>query len=301
MGEKRPLNPVEELRRDKLEKLKKCFSELEGYKRNKLTLQYPVFFVPGWTCEDCAAWKKPYEKIPKKYKEYYKPAKYWIDEIIENKEQAHFIEFTDQESKDSPSFMKLGEYLKKKLIAITQERPINLVGHSMGGLDIRSAISDVKEPALNTRNVITVGTPNNGTLEAGLLNWKFVQDMVKKFKKMKDYHIIQGCNLYRGSNPIREINEPKERLNLLEKIDKFYVFMGLRDSTVKSSPKLKKDGISEDLYEEKVKIIQTASAEHSGKDGITQDPRLFLPIIKILCGIELKDDFNHGYIYRKET
>jgi len=37
MRQKRPLSPVEELRREKLEKLEKCFTELETYKKNKLT------------------------------------------------------------------------------------------------------------------------------------------------------------------------------------------------------------------------------------------------------------------------
>ncbi len=299
MVRKRSSDPVEELRRQKLEKLEKCFAELESYKKNKLKLQYPAFFVPELAGEDCSAWMKPYKNIPKRYKKYYRPAKYWVDEIIENKEQAHYVIFAEEESENSASFLELGKYLKKELVDLAQGDPINLVGHSMGGLDIRSAILDNEKPTLNIKNVITVGTPNNGTVEAGLLRFKFIQKIAEKFANFKKHQIVQGRNLFSNSKPIKTINSIENRLNLLSGIDKFFVFMGLRDSTVKGSPKLDEGGIPEDIYEEKVKIIQTSSAEHSGKNGITQDPRLFLPIIRILCGIELEDDHNYGYIYRK--
>ena len=276
MRQKRSLSPVEELRREKLEKLEKCFAELETYKKNKLRLQCPVFFIPGWTGENCAAWKEPYPNIPKKFKKYYRPARHWIDEIIENKEQAHYVTFSDEESENSPSFIELGGYLKRKLLDLARDNPINLVGHSMGGLDIRSAIVDDAQPLLNVKNVVTVGAPNSGTFEAGLLRFKFILNIVGKFKKFAEHHIGQARSLYSGSEPVNKINTRDNRIKMLNRIEKFYVLMGLRDSAVKGSPKLNKDGIPQELYEEKVKTIQTSSAEHSGKNGITQDPRLFL-------------------------
>ncbi len=297
MKEEKSLDPAEELRKEKLEKLEKCFSELESHKPAKLKLLYPTFFVPGWTGENCAAWKEPYKDILKKYKKYYRSAKDWIEEIIDNKDDAHYITFSDEESENSPSFMELGKCLKKQLIDIAQNKPINLVGHSMGGLDIRASILDDGQPKLNVKSVITVGTPNNGTPEAGLFGIGFIRKFVER--KFKPHHIAQGHSMYSSGEFIKTINTIENRLKLLNSVDKFYVLMGLRDSVVKGSPKLNKDGIPEVLYEEKVKTIQTSSAEHSGKDGITQDPRLFLPVIKILCGIEMKDDYNYGYIYRK--
>jgi hypothetical protein len=295
------LSPVEELNKDKLEGVIKCFSELEGYKQNKLNLQYPTFFVPGWTGENCAAWKEPYLDVPKQYKDYYRPIMQWINEIIENNSQAFYITFTEEETESSSSFLELGKYLKNKILTIVQDSPVNLVGHSMGGLDIRVAICDDEKTILNVKNVITVGTPNNGTPEAGLLGWRPIQKLVNHFKKMEPYHIKQGYNLYANSEPIKTINKVENRLKLLQRINKFYIFMGLLDSTVKGSPKLDKDGISEELYKEKVKTpLQTASAEHTGKAGITQDPRIVLPLIKILCGIELVDNFNYGYVFRKD-
>lgn len=290
--------PVREMIKEKLQKLKNCFTELKSYKQNKLRLQYTTFFIPGWTGEDCAAWKELYPNIDKRYEEYYHPAKYWTDSIIENKENAHYIRFVDEETENSASFMELGRCLKKQLVAIAQDKPINLVGHSMGGLDIRSAIIDDEQPRLNVKNVITVGTPNRGDFKAGFLRFKFVRNIMRK-KGFKPHEIEQARNMYTKSGPIKEINRPDNLIKLLERLNKFYIFMGLRDDTVMGSPKLKKDDIPKELYDEKVKIFQTTGAKHTNKDGVTQDARIFLPIIKVLCGIELVDNNNYGYIYRK--
>jgi len=286
MQRKRPSNPIKELRKNKLENLKKCFSELESYRKNKLKLQYPVFFVPGWTSEDCSAWKDVSPDIPKKFRKYYLPAKYWIGEIVENIDQAHFVTFTEKQTKSSPSFIELGKYLKGKVLRAANGRQINLVGHSMGGLDIRAAMLDSRKPLLKVKNVVTVGTPNNGE--------KRVKVLVK-FKKYPRHHKIQCLNMHPKSEAMKMIDSPESRVQLLSSIEKFYVFMGMRDLAVMKSPKLNKQGVPSKLYKSKVKIMQTSSARHSGEDGITQDPRIFLPIIKILCGIQLRNNFNYGY------
>lgn len=286
MQRKKPLNPVKELRKRRLENLEKCFCELESYKKNKLKLQRPVFFVPGWTSESCTAWKDVSPDIPKKFKKYYLPARYWIEEIISNKKQAHFITFTDKQTKNSPSFIELGKHLKGKILRATNGRQINLVGHSMGGLDIRAAVLDSKKPFLKVKNIVTVGTPNNGERRVKILV------RVKKYSK---HHKEQCLNMHPRSEAMKMIDSPESRIKLLNSIERFYVFMGMRDLAVMKSPKLSKQGISSNFYKSKVKIIQTSSARHTGKDGITQDPRIFLPIIKVLCGIQLRDNFNYGY------
>jgi hypothetical protein len=301
MREIKETNPVRILRREKEKDLEKDFSELTSYRQNKLKLQYPTFFIPGWTGENCSAWKEFYPNIAKRYKEYYKPIKYWVDEIIGNKEEADFVTFTEEESMSSKSFIELGKYLKQKLFDKVKDSPINLVGHSMGGLDIRAAVIDDEATVLNVKNVITVGTPNNGTPEAGLFKFGLVKDFLTKLGLFKQHHIQQGYNLCSGSIPIRFINTIENKIKLLNKIDKFYVLMGLRDFTVRESPKLNREGIPDDIFDGKVKTIQTFSAEHSNKDGITQDPRILLPMLKILCGIELKDDYNYGYIFRADV
>jgi hypothetical protein len=299
MRENKETNPVRDLRRKKLEELELSYNELVGYEHKKLALQYQTFFIPGWTGENCSAWMRPYDKIKNKYRKYYLPAKHWIEKIVANKEQAYFINL-EKESAKSQNFIELGKHLKRRLLNIATDGPINLVGHSMGGLDIRAAIIDDSMPKLNVKNVITVGTPNQGTGEPGLFGFQFVRNLINKFKKLETYQIAQGYSMFSKGKFVKMINTIENRLKLLNNVGSFYVLMGLRDAVVKGSTKLDLTDIDENVSK-KVSIIQTSSADHSNEDGITQDPRLFLPTIKILCGIELEDDWNRGYIYRKNN
>jgi hypothetical protein len=295
-------NPAEELRKEKLEALQKDFVELESYKKSKLTLQCPTFFVPGWTGEDCAAWKTlPLdEKLPVfwRFKEFYHPAKRWIESIVSNSGDAHYVTFTDEESRRSKSFKDLGGILKDKIVSIAEGYPVNLVGHSMGGLDIRAAVLNDEKPVLNVKNLITVGTPNNGTTEAGLMELRTIRELAGKFGKAA-HHIEQCRNMGSNSLLIKEINTPQNLRKLLDRLETFYVLMGLRDMVVRKSPMLKKDRVPEDIYKEKVKLYQATSDEHSGKDSITQDPRMVLRIIRICCGNPVVEDWNRGYIFKK--
>lgn len=299
----RPTSPVEEMRAEKLADLKKDFAELESYKKNKHTLQYTTFFVPGWTGEDCGAWKSFPSKEELKgiwrYKEFYRPVKLWIEDIFGNSTQAHYITFTDKDSRRSPSFKELGRILKGEIIKKAGKSPVNLVGHSMGGLDIRAAILDDKGPKLNIKNVITVGTPNNGVTASGILELKIAREVMGKFGKKEEHHVKQCHNMATNGRYIKELNTAQNRKKLLEAIDAFYVLMGLRDPVAGNSPKLKKDCIPAELYKEKVRLYQVPSAEHSGKDSITQDPRMVFRIIRVLCGDPLIEKGNKGYIHKK--
>lgn len=293
MADKKYKNEAEKLREERLDEIKSSTSELESYKTGKLKLQCPTFFVPGWTGENCSAWKKQYSGIPLKFKEFFLPIKYWLENIIENPEYAEFIDFVD-ETKDILSFIGFGKVLKekieRKLKALSAERcsPVNLAGHSMGGLDSRAAVLDKKDPLLNVRNLITVGTPNNGN--------KFVRLVANKYPR---HHKEQCLSMHPNSDAMKLINKPESKITLLNSIEKFYIFMGLKDMVAGKSPKLSKEGIPAELYEEKVKIIQATSDEHTDKDGITQDPRMILSIIKVLCGIKLRSSGNKGYFFKR--
>ena len=84
-----------------------------------------------------------------------------------------------------------------------------------------------------------------------------------------------------------------------ERIESFLIFMGMKDITVQNSPKLRLEDVPRDIYQAKFHVYQTSGTEHSGRFSITRDPRVLLPVIKSLCGVELKDDLNHGFIVRK--
>lgn len=293
------LDDLTQEKEKKLKELEQCYIELSSHKKNKLILEYPTFFVPGWTGENSATWLQPYEikKSNKfyepKYSKFYRPIFDWINEIVENSKDAHPVMFTEEETSKSLDFIALGKYLKRKIFEIVKNAPINLVGHSMGGLDIRAAILDDDKYTLNVKTVITLGTPHNGTAEAGLLYLPTFKRLVKKMAGWPSHHIAQGYSMFYKSIFIQQINTTDNRLKFLNSVSKFYDFMGLEDLVVKDSPKLNLEGIG-DSMRSKVETFQVAMAKHSGEAEITKDPRVILPILKILSGIELKNSYNKG-------
>jgi len=303
MNDEKPIDATEQARQEKLKQLEKDFYELKSYQKKKLKFLYPTFFVPGWTSENCATWKYPYTpNKPNKfyethYSKYYRPMLDWINEVVDNKNDAHYITFSEQETSKSFDFVSLGKHLKNKVAELTKDSPVNLVGHSMGGLDIRAAILDNERPKLNIKNVITVGTPNNGESESWFLGFRIIREWAQRFKGYTPYHIAQARSMFSKGPFIQSINSVENRLKLLNDVSSFYVFMGFRDFVVKGSPKLSVDGIDENLRK-KIKLFQIPFDEHTGEFEITQDPNTILPILKILCGIEIKDTLNRG-IFKK--
>lgn len=277
--------PVQEMKEEVEKQMKADLAELEGYKTKKLTFEFPTFFVPGWTGEDSSCWLKPNEKSG------YTPLKEWIDGITLNPEQSNYVKFTDEESKKCESFLDFGELLKKKIWEVIKSGSVNLVGHSMGGLDITAAVINTTAPRLKVNKCITIGTPHQGASGSKLLT---------KIKKYSKHNEIQCINLDPSSEPIKFINTLENRKLFLGSIEKLYIFMGLRDFVVRKGPKFDKTGMDKGYFDSKVKIVQIMSAEHTGKYGITQDPRVVLSLAKLLSGIEIKSTGNKGYIFRKK-
>ena len=299
MNDEKPIDATEQARKEKLAQLEKDFCELESYKSKKLKLLYPTFFVPDWTSETCATWKYPYApKKPNKlyethYGKYYRPILGWINDVVDNKGYVHYVTFSEQETSTSFDFVSLGKYLKNQIVGLAKNSPVNLVGHSMGGLDIRAAILDNEEPKLSVKNVITVGTPNNGVAESWFLGFRKIREWLQYFKGYTPYHIAQARSMFSKGPFIQLINSVENRLKLLNSVDRFYIFMGFRDFVVKGSPKLNVDGIDENLRK-KVKPFPIPFDGHMGEFEITQDPSTILPILKVLSGVEIKDNLNRG-------
>ena len=272
----------------------KALKRLEELKKEKLSLQHDVFFVPGWTDEDATCWLEPYQTG-------YTTMNDWIKMVVLNPEKAHFITFSETESKKCESFLDFAEILKKHIDdTIGLSTPIDLVGHSMGGLDIVAAITQEPNPLLNVKTCITVATPHLGSDLGGL---QFALNNV--IERVPDYQAIQGKNLDPQEEPIIILNKLETRKTLLNRIEKLYTFTGTRDTATFGVARLCENDLDSTLYKEKVVDFHPIDgACHSSEcclyvQGITQDCRTIVNILDILSGKELDiQQGNYGYIFR---
>lgn len=275
------------------EQKKEALLKLREIEQKKITLTRDVFFVPGWSSENCAAWLVPYspENISMKQ---------WVERTIVNwPEKTHFITFTDQESKKCRGFVDFGKILKEKIDSILagKESEFDLIGHSMGGLDISAAIIYQGLPFEKLGNVITLGSPFHGA------EWG---QMVKDFSKFSwfclggwaiirialiakgfsYYHILQLENMNPKGKAIKNFNTRDNRIKLLDSVQKLYTFFGTDDDAVKESALFNGFEIDKDLLKRKLRAVCIEGAQHSGALGLTQDPRVVLKIILALSGTE---------------
>jgi len=265
-----------------------ALSKLTEFKQNKIRLKYPVFFVPGWTDESCSWWQKPYGDK--------QSIKQWIDEIAVNPELAQYITFIE-ETKQCKNFLDFGEVLKNKIWKlIGKNQAFDLVGHSMGGLDIRAALTQENEPLLNCRYCITVATPNCGDNFGGVESFlsRHFRKLMQSVKNMPSYQVDQGKYLDPDYPPIKQVNSLDNRRLFLNNVNKFYELKGTQDFLVQGSAFIDKTGI-EGLFSEKVAAIPIDGCEHVGIKGITLDPRTIAVIIYVLCDIDLKLQLGMNY------
>jgi len=281
---------VQDFTRERGKQKNESLVQLNTFKQRKITLRRPVFFIPGWTDEDCKCWAKgQWGQLS---------IRQWFEDIVANSADSHFITFSDV-TKDCKSFLDFGEALKRKILdVIGADHEFDIVGHSMGGLNTRAAITR-GDPLLHTNKCLTVATPHQGDHLGGIQKFLRTSWLGKIIGTSTPYHIEQGKNLDPDYEPIKIINTDESRRLFLERINKLYQFKGTRDFCVKGSAIMKNNGI-ESLYEEKTEQIIVEGADHTGKIGICQDPRTILTIVKVLLDIELpKPDFNYGYIFKK--
>lgn len=86
---------------------------------------------------------------------------------------------------------------------------------------------------------------------------------------------------------------------MLTSVHEFYSLMGSRDMAVMRSARYNLDGLDAQLVREKYQSAEIGGASHSGKAGITQDPRTILAILRLLTDLRLDQPvLNYGYIIR---
>lgn len=264
--------------------------ELKRLSQLGLSLRYPVFFVPGWTDERCATWTTP--NTP-----HQQTAKLWVERIFENaKEHCVYMNFED-ETAICESFCDFGNVVR---IKIGDRTPCDCVGHSMGGLDIAAGIGMCHPPLRNVRNFVTFGSPLRGT------EWGDLATFFGKMhlRKLKPYQEIQARNMDPDHPLVKQLQTPAVLGRVLDNTQHISCFYGSRDLFIQRAGRIDPADIDpawkkapSEVFEEQVRNIVYAGAEHTGPAGITQDPRAVLNLVRILAGVPLpKPTYNHGFV-----
>ena len=287
-------DPVREEVAKRERQKQRALEKLESLARKGIALKRHVFFVPGWAGEHGKAWTGYDGKLLKGHAS----VKSWVEKIVRNPERVtyvNYLEFSDKESSVSKSFLDFGELLKAKVRGkATEALPIDLIGHSMGGLDILAAITQGKDALTNVENCVAVASPLRGIVYSQFV--KFADDLLPGMK-WEPYHYVQVRNLATTCAAIRLVNLPENRRKLLERVKAFYHLEGTQDPTIMRSARLRTDGIPEQ-FKAKVQGLPVEGASHSGAAGITHNPQTVLHLISIIADIPIeKPSGNKGYVY----
>lgn len=281
-------DPVQIDRERLLEAKRLAEKELETLAESGLQLKRYVFFVPGWTGEDCACWLEPNTKRNVAIKTR-------MDRIFRNAGKlASYVDFV-HESPQCYSFRDFGDVVRKK---IGDRTPCDCVGHSMGGLDIAASVALSQPPLLNVRKFITFGSPLRGTELGGIR---------AKIGKLLPHIRAQAENMDPDHPHIKLLQSSPTLKLLLSRTEKIYCLYGGQDMAVGRSARIEfRDvdpgwrGAPPATFKEKVRGVLLEGATHTGSLGITQDPRAILWLVRILANLPLPEDkFNFGYLLKR--
>jgi len=290
----RTTGPVQEEQQARREEKKQAVANLNELK-DKIVLERPIFFVPGWTGEEGKAWLKPYPKR----KQYHISIKEYIEKTSQRK-KVHCLSFSTKESEQCNSFLDFADIVKEKVWdRIGTKESFDIVGHSMGGLDIIAALVQDKNYLKEVHNCVTVASPLRGISIADFL--PKLKEMLPFMKKLASHHKKQCVNLDSDYGPIQYINKLEIRKRLLRRVFKFNQIYGSQDKTVMGSARLDKKGLLNKLCINKIETVKIGGASHSGDTGITQDPRTILAILSIITNIPIKKSACNYGIIRKNA
>ena len=193
------------------------------------------------------------------------------------------ITFDSDSTYDYTNFFQFAELIKTKIRA-TGVNEVDLVGHSMGGLDIISAVAldreddypEVKgfiktDPLNGVGLVVTVATPYKGSGPANLVKYTPLDEI---FRSEWSDGVRKQCeNMAYDSAFIKIINQNEIRTKLLKnaKIG-VYTFSGKNDGAVTSQDAFIEDTNNHAPFE----LVM-----HSQRMGITQDPRLHFALFSL--------------------
>jgi len=198
------------------------------------------------------------------------------------------IDIGDDETYYYENFFQFADLLKYKINCnrATETEEIDLVCHSMGGLDSVAAIAIDKEidttktmyhsHLKGVNHLITVSTPHQGSPQAKLANKKIAKLVLHK----SQYIGAQGANMSIDSKYMQLVNSLDARTRLLERVSSMHMFGGGSDLVVpEHSYKINTSGLTKINYT--IHPVWSL-ATHSQAMGITQDVRMALEILNLL-------------------
>jgi pimeloyl-ACP methyl ester carboxylesterase len=273
-----PRDPVRAEAQRRRKQKQQALADLNQLAQQGIRLKRHVFFIPGWAGDEGHSWTRPYDNLLKNHH----PMKEWARRIARTSgggKPAKFLSFTLAESKACPTFYEFAQLLKRKILKnIPEGQPMDLVGHSMGGLDIIAAITEGPRPLRNVVNAIAVGSPLQGVFYGHLVRRV---DTLLPFLRWDEHHHVQVRNLDKRAPAILKANSIAVRRRLLSRIHAFTDIRGTQDYVVMRSGRLRTKGLSESTRR-RVRHLAVDGASHTGRSGLTQDPRTALFLFQIL-------------------
>ncbi|GEM_PF-1656971 len=288
------IDPVKEESAKRQRQKEQALAKLGSLAGQSISLKRHVFFVPGWAGEEGQAWKGYDKPVLKGHGS----IKSWMDKIVKNPDKVTYVSylnFSQQESANSRSFFDFAEILKARVRThAAMDEPVDLIGHSMGGLDILAAITQGKDALRNVENCVAVASPLRGIVYSQFVR---LADQLFPGMKWEPYHYVQVRNLATTCAAIRKINSLENRVKFLSRVKAFYHVEGTQDPTIMRSARLRTEVLPKHL-KAKIEQLVIEGASHSGAAGITHDPRTVLYLLSIIADIPIeKPKLNYGCMY----
>jgi hypothetical protein len=277
---------------DVIERRHRAFTLLKECENDKVVLTRRVFFVPGWATEKSCLWINPFspENISMSQ---------WVERIVDNYEKkVHFLRFSRKESDNCVSFECFGKllYSKIKPFLADKDEVFDMVGYSMGGLDICSSVISGDIPSRCVGKIITLGSPFRGDKWAEVLedfnvfswflfgSWLLIRYLIYKLGGYTEANVYQLESLRPRGRYIKDLNTKEHRLRLLSEVEKLYILYSKNDKFVGNDARFDRKSIPEDFLKEKLEEISFEGTIHYGTMGLSQDPRVLLNVLEILSG-----------------
>jgi hypothetical protein len=296
-------------------KLTKAHNELRKFKNNKIKLKRDVFLVPGWTDQACLCWTEPYtESGIDRTPGWEYTVKDW-GYIFENPEKMHYLQLVEDDNaiqivknkkgktrkvkfESDPTcnytnFFQFAELVKSKIRGIVNKTGIkefDLIGHSMGGLDVIAAVtidpgSDKDEDGLIKEFIkskplegvgllITVATPYKGSFPAHMVKHSKLDEI---FRPKWTKGMREQCNNMAYDSPfVKIVNSDQIRERLLKAVTiGVHTFASDNDRAVAYKNAQIKGGNNHP---------PVTLAQHSQRMGITQNHTVQLELFTLLRG-----------------